>query len=127
PARLAPLAHGVRRLLQLGAAYGLLAPVLVACAATGDRGLSRVQAVALGVIGVGMLAVLATRLPGRVREVLPPLMRADRALAVAVYGVAAGPILVLLYAVVGTPWPLAAAVAAGFAALLANVLADYRT
>jgi hypothetical protein len=71
-----------------------------------------------------MLGVLATRLPGRPMAVLPPLMRADRALAVAVYAVVAGPPLVLLFAVVASPWPLVLAVVAGFAALLANAVVD---
>jgi hypothetical protein len=78
----------------------------------------------MGIIGLGILGVLVTRLPGRPAAVLAPAMRADRALAVAVYAVAAGPCLVLLYALIGSPWSLVAAVGAGFAALLANLLAD---
>jgi tetratricopeptide (TPR) repeat protein len=119
-----PMAYGLRRLIAYGAGYALLAPVFVACAAAGNLPLGRVQAVAMGIIGLGMLGVLATRLPGRPMAVLPPLMRADRALAVAVYAVVAGPPLVLLFAVVASPWPLVLAVVAGFAALLANAVVD---
>jgi tetratricopeptide (TPR) repeat protein len=119
------VAYGLRRLLHYGAGYALLAPVLVACAAAGNQALGRVQAVAIGIIGLGMLGVMATRLPGRPMTVLPPLMRADRALAVAVYAVSAGPALVLLFALFGSPWPLAVAVIAGVVALLANAVADH--
>ena len=53
----------------------------------------------------------STRVPGLLRTILPGLLRADRTLALAVYAVAAAPVLLLLYALVGTPWPLVAAIA----------------
>jgi hypothetical protein len=119
------VADRLRSLLNYGAGYAIVVPVLVACAAAGDRVIGRVQAVAMGVVGLGMLGYFATRLPGRPAVVLPPLLRADRPLAAAVYLVAAGPPLVLSHAVVGSPWPLVAAVGAGCAALLANALAEH--
>jgi tetratricopeptide (TPR) repeat protein len=117
-------ADALRTLLNYGAGYAVVVPVFVACVASGDRTFGRVQAVAMAVIGFGMLGVLATRLPGRPGTVLPPMMRADRAFAVAVWAVVAGPFLVLSHAFLGSPWPLVAAVGAGFTALLANALAE---
>jgi tetratricopeptide (TPR) repeat protein len=116
--------EGVRSLLNWGAGYAIVVPVFVACAASGNPTIGRVQAVAMAVIGLGILGVLATRLPGRPGAVLRPMMRADRPLAIAVYAVAAGPFLILLHAFVGSPWPLVAAVGAGFVALLANAMAE---
>jgi tetratricopeptide (TPR) repeat protein len=116
--------EGVRSLLNWGAGYAIVVPVFVACAASGNPTIGRVQAVAMAVIGLGILGVLATRLPGRPGTVLRPMMRVDRPLAVAVYAVAAGPFLILLHAFVGSPWPLVAAVGAGFVALLANAMAE---
>jgi tetratricopeptide (TPR) repeat protein len=116
--------EGVRSLLNWGAGYAIVVPVFVACAASGNPTIGRVQAVAMAVIGLGILGVLATRLPGRPGAVLRPMMRADRPLAVAVYAVAAGPFLILAHAFVGSPWPLVAAVGAGFVALLANAMAE---
>jgi hypothetical protein len=46
--------------------------------------------------------------------------RADRPLAVAIGAVAAVPVLLLGYAVLGAPWLLVPAVAAGAVALFAN-------
>ena len=40
-------------------------------------------------------------------------MATDRPLGLAVYATIAGPALILVYALVGTPWPLALAVLAG--------------
>ena len=42
-------------------------------------------------------------MPGLTRTVLPALLHADRALALAVYAVAAAPLLLLVYALVGSP------------------------
>lgn len=120
-----PVSYGLRTMLNFGAGYALLVPVLVGCAAASNTALARIQAVAMGIIGLGILGVIATRLPGRPTAILRPLMRADRALAVSVYAVIAGPWLVLLYSLVGSPWPLVAAVGAGFVALLANALAEH--
>ncbi|SBV29236.1 hypothetical protein GA0070620_4806 [Micromonospora krabiensis] len=60
----------------------------------------------------------AAKLPGPSRTVLPGLLRADRSLALAVYAAAAAPVLILLYALVGSPWPLVFAIAVAAAAEL---------
>lgn len=121
-----PVTRGVRALLRFGAGYAIIAPVLVACAGSGNSALGRIQAIAMAVIGLGLLGFMATRLPGRPLPVLRPLMSEDRWLAVAVWAVVAGPLLVLLYALVGSPWPLAVAVAAGFVTLFVVELAPNR-
>ena len=71
------------------------------------------------------LGVFLARLPRRVSEVLPALLHADRGLAVAAGAVVAAPCLILLFAFVGSPWPLAGAIAAGAVALISNT-AGYR-
>ncbi|HEU4422940.1 MAG TPA: tetratricopeptide repeat protein [Pilimelia sp.] len=126
PAAGRAVGNGLRRVLHLGAGYSFIAPALVACLALNGGAGSRLFALLVGAAGLIVLGVFASRLPGKVTAALRPLMRSDRALAVAVVAVVAGPCLVLLYALVGTPWPLALAVGAGAVALLANVLADFR-
>jgi tetratricopeptide (TPR) repeat protein len=113
-------AGGVRRLLGYGAGYGLLAPLLVACA--GGYGASAALAAAL-LAGAGLTGgwLAWRRLPDRQRAELPELIRADRWTAVAVWGVVAAPLLLLLYALLDSSWPLAAAVAAGLMGLVGLV------
>jgi tetratricopeptide (TPR) repeat protein len=116
--------HGLRRVVHLGCGYAFIAPILVAVLAWTSGPVSRVYAVLMAAAGLIALAVFARRLPGEVTTLLRSLMRSDKTLAVAVYAVAAAPCLILLYAAVGSPWPLAAAIAAGVVALLANLTAD---
>ncbi|MFC8849437.1 MULTISPECIES: tetratricopeptide repeat protein [unclassified Micromonospora] len=110
----------LRRLVLYGAGWTLVGAVLVAVAAAGaSSGPSRFLAVLVGVSGALLGWLLAARVPGLTRTVLPGLLRSDRSLALAVYAVAAGPVLLLVYAVVGTPWPLVAAIAVAAVAELA--------
>lgn len=112
--------QGLHRVLWTGAGYALIAPLLAAIAgAGGSGGGSRLPAFLLAAAGLIGMAVFAGRLPGRVTALLPGLLRADRALGVALAGVAAAPLLLLVYGVVGTPWPLVLALLGGFAALFA--------
>ncbi|WP_200210271.1 tetratricopeptide repeat protein [Micromonospora coerulea] len=106
------ISDALRRLVLYGAGWSLVATVLVAFLAPAGPGSSRVFA-ALAALG-GALVVWrhSTRVPGLVRTILPGLLRTDRTLALALYAVAAGPVLLLLYALVGTPWPLVGAIAA---------------
>ncbi|NBE81132.1 tetratricopeptide repeat protein [Micromonospora rubida] len=96
----------LRRLVLYGAGWSLVGTVLVAIAAAGAAGPSRFLAVLVALSGALVGWLLAARVPGLTRTVLPGLLRSDRSLALAVYGVAAAPVLLVLYAVVGTPWPL---------------------
>lgn len=111
--------RGLHHVLWTGAGYALIAPLLAAVAGAAGY---RLPAFVLAAVGIVGMAVFAGRLPGRVTALLPSLLRTDRALGVALVGVAAAPLLVLVYGVVGTPWPLALAIIGGFAALLAVLL-----
>ncbi|MEU5723853.1 tetratricopeptide repeat protein [Micromonospora sp. NPDC047738] len=113
PARLdagRTISAGLRRLVLYGAGWSLVATVVVAFLAPGAPGLSRVLA-ALAALG-GALVVwrYAARMPALLNTILPGLLRADRSLALAVYAVAAAPLLLVLYALVGGPWPLVATI-----------------
>jgi tetratricopeptide (TPR) repeat protein len=117
--------YGLRQVLHVGAGYALIAPIIAACVGAGANDgtfLWRVTAVLLAVFGFVGVGVFLAQLPKRVSELLPALLRADRRLAVATSAVVAAPCLILLYALVGSPWPLAAAIAAGAIALLSTVL-----
>ncbi|MGC5289146.1 tetratricopeptide repeat protein [Micromonospora sp. DT231] len=106
------LAHGLHRLVLYGAGWSLVAAVLVAFAASASGGFSRVLAVLAALTGGIVVWQLAARLPGLTRTVLPALLHSDRAIALSIYAVAAAPLLLLVYAVVGSPWPLVLAIAA---------------
>lgn len=112
------VADGLRRLVLYGAGYAVVAAVLVACLAAGNPAQSRVAAVLAAIGGGAVLWVLAARTPKLVGTILPALLRQDRALALAGYAALAGPVLILVYALVGTPWPLVLAIAATAAAEL---------
>ncbi|SNT61998.1 hypothetical protein SAMN05421812_113266 [Asanoa hainanensis] len=80
-------------------------------------GTSRVVAVLLGLVGLGLVALFATRLPGSPREML----RGDRASTVAGCATVAGPLSVIVYGAIGSPWAVAAALAATAVAAIAVV------
>ncbi|TDB71299.1 tetratricopeptide repeat protein [Micromonospora sp. KC723] len=101
-----PVEEGIRRLVLLGGAWTLVGSLLAAVAG----GLSRFVAVLVAVVVGLALWRLAVRVPGLRDEVLPELRRTDRALALAIGAVVAGPLLILLHALVGSPWPLVAAI-----------------
>jgi len=113
------IGDGLRRLLMYGAGYTIVVSVLVACMAAGNQFSSRVWAGLAAVTGGILLWRFSRRVPNLARGRLPELMRADRALGLAAYAVAAGPCLLLLYALVGSPWPLVLAITATAAAELA--------
>ncbi|MEV4618368.1 hypothetical protein AB0J74_06565 [Asanoa sp. NPDC049573] len=101
-------AHRIPTLAVYASAYTVAVAVLTATLHPTTPGASRGLALVLGAGGLGLLGVLAMRLP----KPLGAQVHADRASAVAGYAALAGPLLILLYAVVGTPWPLVAAIAA---------------
>ncbi|MEU7615420.1 tetratricopeptide repeat protein [Micromonospora rifamycinica] len=113
-----PIWAGLRRLVLIGCGWSLVASLLLAVLAAGGAGASRLVAV-LAAAGGGLLAWrLARQVPELGRVVLPVLRREDRPLAFAVYAVPAGPALLLLFALVGSPWPLVAAIAVAVPATL---------
>lgn len=109
----------LRRLVLYGAGYCIVAAVVVAFVAVGNGPVSRVWAALMAIAGAVVLWGLAARVPGAVSKILPGLLRSDRSLALSVYAVAAAPCLILLYALVGTPWPLVLALVATAVAELA--------
>jgi tetratricopeptide (TPR) repeat protein len=107
------------RLVLYGAGYSIVAAVLVAYLATASGPASRTWAAVLAVIGGVLVWRFASAVPGLVKTILPDLLHRDRTLALAVYAALAAPVLILLYAFVGTPWPLVLAIAATAVAELA--------
>jgi tetratricopeptide (TPR) repeat protein len=101
-------ADAVRYLVLYGAGATAIAAVFVACFGAGNPLTGRVLAFVLAVVGAGIVWSYARRLPsGRLRE----LIATDRSLGLAVYATLAGPAWLLLYTVVGSPWPLVLAIA----------------
>ncbi|MFF0657287.1 tetratricopeptide repeat protein [Micromonospora tulbaghiae] len=100
---------GVRRLLLSVAGFSLFASVLVAALAPASPGASRLFAV-LAVAGVAVLL----RRPATWRPGLREAM--SRGLVVPVYAAAAAVVLLLVYALVGGPWPLVGAITASVVA-----------
>ncbi|MFJ6196029.1 tetratricopeptide repeat protein [Micromonospora sp. NPDC092111] len=113
-----PVWTGLRRLVLVGSGWSLVASLLLAVLAAGGAGPSRLVATVAAAGGGLLVWRLSRRVPELTRVVLPALRREDRSLAFAVYAVPAGPALLLLYALVGTPWPLVAAIAVAVAATL---------
>lgn len=109
----------VHRLVLYGAGWSLVGTVLIAFLAAGNGAGSRVFAAVVALAGALLVWRFAARVPGLTGTILPGLLRADRTLALAVYAVAAAPCLILLYAMVGTPWPLVLAIAVTAVAELA--------
>lgn len=109
----------LRRLVLYGAGYSIVAVVLVAFLGAGNGAISRVWAALSAIVGAVLVWGFAARVPGLVRAILPGLLRRDRILAFAVYAVVAAPCLILLYALLGTPWPLVVAIVATALAELA--------
>ncbi len=100
----------VRQLIVYGGAYTIVAAVIVACLGASNGLAGRALGAIVAVVGGLVVWSYARRLPaGRLRE----LMATDRRLGLAVYATIAGPALILVYALVGTPWSLALAVLAG--------------
>ncbi|MFI7249733.1 tetratricopeptide repeat protein [Micromonospora chalcea] len=100
---------GIRRLLLSVAGWSLLASLLAGVLAPASPGASRLFAV-LAVAGVAVLL----RRPATWRPGLREAMA--RGLVVPVWAAAAAVVLLLAYALVGGPWPLAGAVTASVVA-----------
>jgi tetratricopeptide (TPR) repeat protein len=114
----------LRRLVLYGAGYSIVAAVVVAFMAAGNGPISRVWAALMAIAGAVLVWGFSARVPGVVRKILPGLLRSDRPLALSVYAVAAAPCLILLYALMGTPWPLVLAIAAAAVAEFAVFRGD---
>lgn len=115
------IGDGLRRLVMYAAGYTIVVSVLVACLAAANPVSARLWAGIAAVTGGVLMWRFGRRVPSLARGRLPDLIRADRMLGLAVYAVAAGPCLILLYALLGSPWPLVLAIVATAAAELAVV------
>ncbi len=110
----------LRRMLQLGAGYVIVAAVLCACAG-GDQPVTgvlgwRTIAVLAAATGFAALSLRWLQIPAEPRARVPALLRADRSLALAAGLVPLGLLCLLAFAVVGGPTPLVLALVAGFLA-----------
>ncbi|MFY1689395.1 tetratricopeptide repeat protein [Plantactinospora sp. WMMB782] len=113
------ISGGLRQLLMYGAGYTIVVSILVACLAAANPVSSRLWAGLAAVTGGFLVWRFLRRVPNLGRGRLPELIRADRLLALAVYAVIAGPCLIMLYAILGSPWPLVLAIATTAATELA--------
>ncbi|RKR88957.1 tetratricopeptide repeat protein [Micromonospora pisi] len=113
------VAESVLRLVTYGAGYSITAAVLVAFMAAASGGASRAWAALLAIVGGVLVWRFASKVPGLTRTVLPTLMSQDRVLGLSVYATLAAPAFLLLYTLVGTPWPLVLTIVATAVAELA--------
>lgn len=109
---------GLRRVLMYALGYTFVVTILVTCMAGLNPTSARVWAGIASVVGAILLWRLARRVPNLSRGRLPELIRGDRSLALTVYTAVAGPLLILLYALVGSPWLLVLAIVSAAAAEL---------
>ncbi|BCB85602.1 tetratricopeptide repeat protein [Phytohabitans suffuscus] len=100
----------VRPLVLFGATHSLVTAILVAFVAAAGGAGSQLLAGVLAGVGLLALGVLVGRLPRGDRF-------GGRSGRLATLSVAAGPCLVMLYAFVGTPWPLVLAIVSAIAGL----------
>lgn len=100
-------ADAVRQLVLYGAGATAIGAVFVACFGAANPLTGRLLAFVLALVGGAIVWSYVRKLPrGRMSE----LMTSDRALGLAVYATLAGPALILLFALVGSPWPLVLAI-----------------
>jgi tetratricopeptide (TPR) repeat protein len=101
----------LRRPVLICASYAAVCGLLVAVLAAGAPTAGRVAAVLGAVVGALLLWRYAAQVPPETRKVLPGVLRTDRGLALSAYATAATPVLLLLHALLGGPWPLVATIA----------------
>jgi tetratricopeptide (TPR) repeat protein len=116
------IGDGLRRLVLYGAGYTIVVSVLVACMAAMNPVSSRLWAGIAAVTGGVLMWRFGRQVPTLARGRLPALIRSDRTLGLAVYAVLAGPCLIMLYALLGSPWLLVLAIVTTAAAELAVVV-----
>jgi hypothetical protein len=95
--------------------------VLACLAGGGAQG--RVLAFVVGAIGLVVFFSTGRRVPGgKPLAAARTLLETDQRLGVGIYAALAGPALILVYALVGSPWPLVLAILAASAAELVVLL-----
>ncbi|GAB7041647.1 MULTISPECIES: tetratricopeptide repeat protein [Catenuloplanes] len=118
--------EALHRALLIAGGGALIVAVLVAFSASVDGALSRFAAVSLTVLGAIAMVIYLAQIPRMVRERFPQLLRTERPLLIALVCTAAMPLLFLVYAMIGTPWPLVLAIASGAVAELIVFLRSRR-
>lgn len=118
-------ADGVRQLVRYGAGFALGAAVVAALVAALDGGASRVLAGLFGVTGLLVLIGYAARVCGGVRQIAPVLTGHGRWVALAGFATLVTPALIVLYALLGGPWPLVLAIGLSAAAELILINRDH--
>jgi len=113
--------HGVRQVLALGAGFALIAAVVVGPLSAGGGAAGRVLAVVLAGTAVAIIAVFVNRMRTRGGDTVAKLIRSSGSLTLGVWAVGAIPVVLLAFAVLGSPWLLAALVACGAVALFSNL------
>ncbi|MFC0533506.1 tetratricopeptide repeat protein [Phytohabitans kaempferiae] len=103
-------ADRLRPMVLFGAGHSLVTAILVAFVEAAGGASSQLLAGVLGGVGLLAIGILVSRLPRGDRF-------GGRPGRLATIAVSAGPFLIVLYALIGTPWPLALAIAAAVAGL----------
>ena len=116
--------HGVRQVLALGAGFALIAAVVVGPLSAGGGAAGRVLAVVLAGTAVAIIAVFVNRMRTRGGDTVAKLIRSSGSLTLGVWAVGAIPVVLLAFAVLGSPWLLAALVACGAVALFSNLAGE---
>jgi tetratricopeptide (TPR) repeat protein len=109
----------IRRAVAWSAGCTIVAAVLTGFLGAGNGVFARLFAVVAGVAGLMLGWRFTAAVPGLADAVLPGLLRSARPLALALGSVLVAPTLLLMYAVVGAPWPLVLAVIVAGLALIA--------
>lgn len=122
----APARRGVRsgmaRFLAVGALYSWGAPLLVALSILAGETVARFVAGAIGLGGIVLFGTFRAHPPSGPVPVLRLLGRLDRLLAAAGTAVLVAPPMLLVFAALGSPWPLGVLILVGAFAFAALVL-----
>jgi hypothetical protein len=113
--------YGIRQVLFAGAGYAFVAAVLAAVSGATGGWVGRLGSVVLAALGFGAIVLLLAPMRDNVSRAVASLVRGSRSLTIGFWAVAAEPALLLAFAIVGSPWLLAALVACGAVALFTNL------
>jgi len=117
-----PPADPVRQLILWTAGVTFVGALVLACLAGGGAQ-GRVLAFVVGAIGLVVFFSTGRRVPGgKPLATARTLMETDQRLALGIYAALTGPALILVYALVGSPWPLVLAILAASVAELVVLL-----
>lgn len=113
---------GMSRFLAVGALYAWGGPLVVALTTLAGGGPARVVAAVVGLLGVVLFGVFRVHPPAGTQPALRVLPSLDRWLAAGCWCVLACPPMLLVFALVASPWPLGVLILLGAFAFAALVL-----